>query len=373
MLLWLLFAMLTAGVLAILLAPLGRAARDAPDADAGSVAVYRDQLGEIEAERARGLLDDGEAEAARIEVSRRLLATAGAAGVRKQAPLTLSLRKTMVAVAALVPLLSIGLYLAYGSPDLPSYPMAARAPSGLDQAGVGELVARVEAQLRANPEEGRGWDVVAPVYLKLGRFRDAATAYANAARLEGETVKRLLGFAEASIYAADGVVGEDARLACEKVLTIEPDRLEARVWLALAKEQDGRLAEAVADYRKLLDSAPADAPWRQAVEARIGDVSRRLARPAAPGPSAADVAAAEKLAPEDRARMIAQMVDGLAARLKRDGGDLAGWLRLVNAYVVLDRKEDARAALAEARRHFAADEQALGQLAALAKTLDLGS
>ena len=71
--------------------------------------------------------------------------------------------------------------------------------------------------------------------------------------------------------------------------------------------------------------------------------------------------------------MIAQMVDGLAERLRRDGNDLAGWLRLVNAYAVLDRKDDARAALAQARRHFPADEKALGELAALAKSLGLGS
>ena len=114
------------------------------------------------------------------------------------------------------------------------------------------------------------------------------------------------------------------------------------------------------------------------MEGRIAEVSRRLAgadkvEPPGPGPSAADVAAAEKLAPEDRARMIAQMVDGLAERLKRDGRDLAGWLRLVNAYAVLDRKDDARAALARARQHFPADEKALAELAALAKSLGLGS
>ena len=67
------------------------------------------------------------------------------------------------------------------------------------------------------------------------------------------------------------------------------------------------------------------------------------------------------------------MVDGLAERLKRDGNDLAGWLRLVNAYAVLNRKDDARAALAQARQHFPADEKALGALSALAKNLGLGS
>jgi cytochrome c-type biogenesis protein CcmH len=94
---------------------------------------------------------------------------------------------------------------------------------------------------------------------------------------------------------------------------------------------------------------------------------------AAAGPSAADVAAAQKLSPEQRAQMITQMVDGLAQRLKANGRDLAGWLRLVNAYVVLERKDDARAALAEARRNFDGDAGALAELSKAAARLGLGS
>ena len=134
-------------------------------------------------------------------------------------------------------------------------------------------------------------------------------------------MRRLAGFAEAAVLAADGVVGEEARLAFEKILKSEPGRPEPRFWLALAKEQDGKLADALADYKVLLAEAPAEAPWRGAVENRIAEVSERLGGaekvlPAGRGPSATDVAAAEKLAPQDRARMIAQMVDGLAERLE---------------------------------------------------------
>jgi cytochrome c-type biogenesis protein CcmH len=381
MLLWFLFAVLTAAALAVVLAPLGRPPRADEGAEAGTLAVYRDQLDEIEAERARGLVDDSEALAARTEVSRRLLASADAAGSDAETPrATLPLQRAPVAmaVAVLVPLLTLALYLAQGSPGQPAYPMAGRAQFPLEQANVAELIAKVEARLRDHPEDGQGWDVIAPIYSKLGRFREAAAAFANAARIEGETVRRLAGFAEASVLAADGVVGEDARVAFEKILKIEPGRPEPRFWLTLAKEQDGKLADALADYKVLLSEASEDAPWRGAVQDRMTEVSRRLSgagnpEPHPPGPSAADVAAAQKLAPEDRSRMIAQMVDGLAERLNRDGRDLAGWLRLVNAYAVLDRKDDARAALARARQHFPSDEKALAELAALAKNLGLGS
>jgi cytochrome c-type biogenesis protein CcmH len=378
MLLWLLFALLTAVVLAAVLAPLARAPRPEERRGAGTLAVYRHQLEEIEAERARGWVDEAEAAAARLEVSRRLLASAAAADSDKGAHAAPRRGPLAVALAALVPLLTLVLYLTHGSPGLPSYPMAGRLDHPLEQADVVALIAKVERQLREHPEDGQGWDVIAPVYFKFGRYREAADAYAKAARLQGETVRRLAGFAEAAVLAADGIVGEEARVAFEKTLNLDPTLPEPRFWLALAKEQDGKLAEALADYRALLAQARAGAPWRETVAGRLAEVSDRLAgsdklAPRTPGPSAADVAAAEKLPPEERARMIARMVDGLAERLKRDGSDLAGWLRLVNAYAVLDRKDDARAALAQARLHFPADAKALGELAALAKSLGLGS
>jgi cytochrome c-type biogenesis protein CcmH len=379
MVLWIAFAVLTAAVLAAVLAPLGRNRREAATADAGAVEVYRDQLGELDAERARGLIEESDAAAAKIEIARRLLASAAEAVQVSTAPATdsSSRRPLAIAIAVLIPLLTLAGYLTYGSPGLPGYPHAARTQVALENAQIGELVAKVEARLREHPEDGEGWDVIAPVYLRLGRLRDAADAFARAVRLKGESVRRLAGLAESSVLAADGVVTEDARLAYEKILKLEPGRPEARFWLALAKEQDGRLADAVADYKSLLSGAPADAPWRAAVDQRIAEVSQRLggAQPSAPlrGPSAEDMVAAEKLAPADRARMIAGMVDGLAQRLKRDGRDLSGWLRLVNAYVVLGRKDDALTALADARKTFGGDEKALSELAALAKNLGLGS
>jgi cytochrome c-type biogenesis protein CcmH len=380
MLLWLLFAMLTAVALVVLLTPLARAPRAEGRRSAGTLAVYRHQLEEIEAERELGWVSEAEALAARAEVSRRLLASADAEGSDRQAHAALPRRHAPIAaaVATLVPLITLALYLTHGSPGLPSYPMAGRFGLPLEQANVAELIAKVERQLREHPEDGQGWDVIAPIYFRLGRFREAADAYAKATRLQGETVRRLAGFAEAAVLAADGIVGEEARVAFEKISKLEPARPEPRFWLALAKEQDGKLAEALADYRALLAQAPAGAAWRETVDGRVAELARRLAtadtlEPRAPGPSAAEAMEAEKLPAEERARMIGQMVDGLAERLKRDGNDLAGWLRLVNSYAVLNRKDDARAALAQARRHFPTDEKALGELAALAKSLGLGS
>ena len=373
MLLWLVFAVLTAGVVAALLWPLARPAR-AVGEGTDVRAVFRDQLDEIEAERARGVIAEAEAEAAKLELSRRALVSAAAAEVRsrRRQPLPPARGRLAVAVAATVPLFTLGLYLAYGSPGT-FFPAGGRS---LEGAQIGALIAEVEQRLRERPDDGRGWDVIAPIYLKLGRFREAVDAYQRAARLEGETLQRLNGFAVSTVLAADGRVGAEAQRAYEKILHIEPGNIEARYWLALAKEQDGKLDLALVDFNRLLSEAPADAPWRGAIEGRIADIAARLGGKGAPqlgAPSAEDVAAASRLSPEDRARYIARMVDGLAERLQRDGGDLAGWQRLIHAYAVLGRDRDARQALEDARRRFYADAHALGELTALAKSLGLGS
>jgi cytochrome c-type biogenesis protein CcmH len=378
-------------VLAWMLAPLARPA-PADEAlapvEAGARAVYRDQLAEIEAERAAGLIGAAEAEAAKIEISRRLLASAAraeeaAAPAAAAPPAGTHHGRIALATAAGVALLTLAVYLAYGSPGTPDT-LAAQANAARGQAELARMIAQVEARLRHAPDDGAGWEVIAPVYLKLGRYPDAAAAYANAARLQGESVKLLAGLAEASILAKDGVVTEEARAAYEKILKLEPGHAEPRFWLAMGKEQDGRLLEALADYRALLNEAVPDADYRDALETRVKEVSARIAAggqeqqgrqsaKAPTGPTAADLEAAARLSPDQRQQMVVGMVEGLAQRLKRDGRDLAGWQRLLQAYTVLGRRDDARAALAEARRNFEGDARALSDLSGLAAKLGLGS
>ena len=339
MLFWFVCAVMTAAVVYAVTRPLLARRADTRAPGAADLEVYRDQLKEIEADRARGLLGVAEAEAARIEISRRLLACADAEhrpGARS-APQGAT-RITLVAATAGVPLAALALYLAFGSPGLPDQPHSQRASRELEKTSVAELVAKVEARLRERPEDGQGWDVIAPVYLGQGRYQEAALAFGKAIRLLGESTKRLAGFAEATVLANDGIVTEDARQAYEKILRLEPGRVEPRFWLALAKEQDGDLAQAEQEYQRLLAEAPAEASWRGAVEDRLKTVRARLAAghaPKAPGPTAEDVNAADKLSAEARARMIHQMVEGLAARLKANGKDLAGWQRLLRAYAML--------------------------------------
>lgn len=395
MLLWIGFAVLTAAVVAALLRPLFGARSAVLDPAAADIAVYRDQIAEIAADRERGLIADAEAEAARTEVARRLLALEQSPGKKADAasnaepkPVDPSgMPRAALVVGVIVPLLAVGLYLQLGSPQLPAQPHHARVSKPNATANLDELIAKVEKRLRENPSDGQGWDVLAPVYLVQQRHMDAADAFARAISLLGETPKRLAGLAEAHVLAANGMVSEPARLAYERLRVLEPQRPEPRFWLALAKEQDGKSADAAADYRALLADAPPDASWRAMVEERLQHVTGNApiepaqssgpvaggAPEAGAGPRQADIDAASKMSPEQRAAMIGKMVDGLAARLKTNGKDVAGWINLVRAYTVMGRRNDAVAALAEARGHLAGDNAALAEIAALEKSLGLGS
>ena len=387
MVLWVLFAVLAAAVVWAVTRPLLAQAPAEPLADDSEIAVYRDQLAEIEAERAQGLLGASEAEGARVELARRLIRRAEERSARRgdaQHATAGALRQAALYAGAALPIIGIAVYIAVGSPQLPSRPYAARLDMPVDEATAADLVARVEAHLREHPEDGRGWDVLAPVYMRMGDLTQAADAFQRATRLLGESPKRLAGFARATIMLENGIVSEPARKAYVKLRALEPQSLEPQVWLAIAQEQDGDLKGAEAEYRRLLPGA--EAPWKGLLEARLQSVSERLGGGAPADGSKGDglpapenvrpadaMAAAAAMTPAEREKFIGQMVDGLATRLKENGNDLGGWMRLVRSYVILGRREAATTALASARGQFAGDEKSLTQLNELAQSLGLGS
>jgi cytochrome c-type biogenesis protein CcmH len=386
-LIWVVLAGLTAIVLLVLLRPLAAAGTNDRTPEAFDAAVYRDQLNEIDSDRARGLIGEEQAEAARVEIARRLLAADSKSRASDRATTGSSRARTaMIAVGAALPLLALGLYLAFGSPRLPDQPLAARLEDPASDRNLEALVARVESRLRQHPEEGEGWEVIAPVYLSWRRYGDAAEAYGQAVRLLGPSAKRLSGQGQALVLANNGVVTEEARQALQRAHELDQTLIEPRILLAIAKEQDGQFAAAIADWQALLRTADAEAPWRAMVEQRIALAEAHLAgkplpetatraspQVEAPGPSASDIAAAQAMTPAERQAMVERMVQGLAARLDQDGSDLPGWLKLVRAYSVLDRKDDAQRALQRAKSQFSGDAQAIEQLDRLAAELGLKS
>lgn len=361
MTLWLVLFLMTAAAIFAVLWPLSR--HGAVRRSGSDMAVYRDQLAEIERDLAAGLIGAAEAEAARVEVSRRLLAAAGTSGVHAQGvdrPRALWHRR-VAALAALVlmPAGAAVLYLMLGSPFLAGAPFAGRQDVPFEQRSIESMVAQVESHLEKNPQDGRGWEVLAPVYMRLGRFEDAVKARRNAVRLLGATPAREADLGEALAAAANGIVTAEAKAAFDRALAGDRDNVKAQYFAGLAAEQDGRAADAARIWRTLLQTAPVNAGYRTLIEDSLARVDSGAA---APNPGADDIAAAESLSPEQRAEFVRGMVERLAARLKSDGSDAEAWLRLVRAYLVLGEAEQARSAARDARNAVAGDAEKIKRL-----------
>jgi cytochrome c-type biogenesis protein CcmH len=371
--LWVVFALLTGLAVFSVLWPLARRpqALDRTEAD---VAFYRAQIAEIDRDVTLGLSAATDAEAARAEAGRRLLA----ASQRSEAPGGRGRAAPRVAaVLALVgvPAVALGLYARLGSPDLPDEPLVARHDTG-PGAELMAAVAKIESHLLAHPEDGRGHEVLAPIYLRLGRPVEAAGAYSAALRLLGETPQRRANYAEALVAAANGTVTAEARESFEQARAEDPKNDKAALYLGLAAEQDGDKALALRIWGDELAHAPADAYWVPMLRARVAQLSGPDAAPAGaapgiPAPPPAAAAAIAALPANDQQMAIRGMVDRLATRLADQGQDLNGWLRLIRAYSVLKDADKARQALADAKRNLGHDAAARAQIDALARELGL--
>ncbi len=369
MMLWTFFALMTVAAMLAVLWPL-RTPRVTDGRDDNDVAVYRDQLDEVERDRAAGLIGATEAEAARLEVSRRLLAAGAASSVRSAVGDASPRPRRWAAAATLVmlPLGAVALYLAIGSPALPGQPLSARiAGAHGDNEGVESAFARVEAHLAEHPEDGRGWEVIAPVYLRLGRYDDAVRARSNALRLLGVTAQRKADLGEAMVAAADGKVTPEAKAIFDEAIRLDPADVSARFYQGLAAEQDGSPADAARIWRALLAAAPEGARWIEPVRRALARVDPAAAgAAAAPGQSPPASAAAAPA--EDK--MIRDMVARLAARLRQDGSDVDGWIQLVRSYRVLGDSAQAAATVAAAKAALATDAEKLRRLDEGVKALE---
>ncbi|TWD46984.1 cytochrome c-type biogenesis protein CcmH [Agrobacterium vitis] len=378
MLFWIVIAFLTFAVAASFLLPLIRSGgRAEVQAREGAIAVYRDQLQELERDKAAALITVQEAEYARTEIARRLLATESGAAVAnpKQASRHILAQGFVV---LLVPVLGLGLYLALGSPGLPSQPLAARlAAPGND---LNLLITKAERHLMENPNDGPGWDVLAPIYMRQNRIGDAQLAYQNAIRLSGETPERLNGLAEAFVLQNDGVITDDARDLFQRSVVLQANNPRAQYYLALALEQSGKREEALAAFKKIAAESPKDAPWQPLVARHIAqnggapvnpDASRKSVPAPLGNPDAAAVEAAQSMSDADRQKMIAGMVASLDAKLQADPQNFEGWMRLVRSYAMLKDQTKAMAALKTAVKTFPADSNEGKQLIDAAKALGL--
>ena len=386
MTLWLVLAAMTALALAAVLVPLARRrprARARRDYD---LQIFRDQLRELASDVDRGVVNVAEAAAARTEIERRMLAAGREADHgEKLAPVDadrarLVTRAAIVVLGLGVPALAVALYLALGSPELPGQPFASRAGAPATMAGseaedLSLMIENLSARLEAEPGNLSGWMLLGRSHLVTGRYPEAVTAFRRAQALAGDDAVIAAELGEALVLAAGGTVTPEARALFEQALGTLPDDPAARFYDGLFEAQRGEPEVALEIWLALAAETPEDTPWygqlKRLIEEAAEEAGLELAAiPAAPpaaaapaasppGPSAEDMAAAAQMGADEQAAMIGGMVERLAARLEEEPGDREGWLRLANAYSVLERYADAAGAYARALALDAADPETL--------------
>ena len=337
-----LLALLTTATVTALLVPLVKPRLAARDRLASDTAVYRDQLAEVERERGR-TLTPAEADAARTEIERRLLAAAdkdtadAPAGDR-----TAWHRFLTPALCLAVPLFALGLYLQIGAPGLKSVPFVARS----------------------SPATAPATDESASSAMRAELVRAIAAVRARLAQ-QPDDPEALGALGELLTRQADGVVTPEAQLSLRRALEKTPADPRAMFYLGLAEAQGGDSKAALERWRRLAERSPADAPWLPTLRAEIERVARAAGLPVpepspgtpqAPGPTQDQVQAMQNLAPEERTKAIRGMVEGLEARLGASqpatpadrAQDREGWLRLARARMVLGEADKSAEAFAKA-------------------------
>jgi len=379
-----LFAILLSGVAAVLLvSPLLRRARRPATRAEFDLAVFRDQLAEIERDTERGLLDPKQAEAARLEVERRILASADEA--ERAARPSGKGRWAVVAAATGAPIAAAIVYLMLGAAGMPDAPLASR-PVSPDTAGgpsaearlreqipdLDAALVRLEERLRREPDDQRGWLMLGRTYMVMERYNDAAAAFAraNAADRDPQIATEE---AEALILANGSTVPPSALKILNEVIAADPREPRARYYIALAKAQSGDLKGAAQEWTDLIALSPADAEWVPMVREQIAEAAkqlgvkpdsfapsaqaRALGQSAPPAPPAAvpqrqesvdRPPAGETALPAGQEEMIRGMVERLAQRLKDNPDDADGWRMLARSYEVLGQADKAKEALAKA-------------------------
>ncbi|WP_071673260.1 c-type cytochrome biogenesis protein CcmI [Nioella nitratireducens] len=403
---WMLTALLALLIGAALVLGAWRRRDDGESTAAYDLQVYQDQLREIEKDLARGVLSEDEAERTRTEISRRVLEADRAlqAGEDGGHATGRGQRLAVLGLTALVLGGSFALYDYLGAPGYPDLPIQTRI-SLVDQAREArpsqaaaesevpveitedpdpqraELVRQLRSTMEQHPDEPEGLRLLAREEARLGNYRAAHNAQARLVEILGDEApaQAKLDLAEMMFMAAGGYVSPEAEALFREVLEEDPTNGAARYYVGLMYAQQGRPDLGYPIWRDLLaDSAPGD-PWLPPIRAQIELVAgmagvevslAQLPQPPMPGgaagglrgPSAADMDAAGQMSAEDRQAMIENMVAGLADRLATDGGSPAEWARLIGAYQVLGRIEDAQAVYDEALTVYADNEAALSAI-----------
>ncbi len=381
MVLWIVLTVMCSLAVMLVTIPLVRRYENYRDTASAGTNIFTDQLREIERDRGLGVIGEKEADLAKIEIERRLIAAAK--NVAEPRPISPAWRTVaLVSAVGFVVLGSVNMYALRGSPDKTAPPPPAPAAAAAQEAPaagapttaeVDAMIGKLAKRLEQNPGDADGWRMLGWSYFNTQRYEESAAAYGKAMAVDPANLDYKAAHAEALVQAAQGMVTPRAQDLFAEVLKADPKELRARFYTALAREQAGDFSAALDGWLSLLAEAPADAGWAPDVKTRIADLAKKTGRDvsaaSAPVVTEEDVAAVKALPADDQQAMIRGMVDNLAAKLAQSPRDSEGWLRLIRSRMVLNQPDLAREALKKAMAEFANDPAVSNQIVTSARQL----
>ncbi|MDG1171134.1 MAG: c-type cytochrome biogenesis protein CcmI [Sulfitobacter sp.] len=361
---------------------------DIPDASEYDLKVYRDQLAEVERDVARGVIPHEDAERARTEISRRILAAD--ASRSSASPQNAPNRILIGALGILLGAGSVALYLWIGQPgygdlalkDRIAFAEQMRENRPSQQAAVDSLppfvpqenlsdefvtlMERLRETVAGRPDDLQGYMLLAQNEARMGNFAAAAAAQENLLRIKAESVtaEDIADYGELLVMAAGGYVSPEAETAFRAALARDETDGRSRYYIGLMMIQTGRPDITFRLWDGLLRRGPADADWIEPILAQIETVAQlagvNYTVPAigtgdARGPSAEDIENAGQMTPAERMEMIGGMVEGLSNRLATEGGPPQDWARLITSLAIMGNPDQALAVYTNAMEVFAGD------------------
>jgi cytochrome c-type biogenesis protein CcmH len=331
MLFWSIAIAATAIVCAAIYAASSRVVNATPTVTDSANSHFKLLLAGIYADVASGKLSEADAEAARAELAREIVRQKGDNSALTESKLRFDRPQLLVGLAG-VAAVTFAIYAALGSPNLPSQPLASRDLTPPQSITLDDAILRIEEALVANPDDVRGWEVIAPAYMELQRFADAENAYRRAIALTEPTPGLDLKLAEALLFQQQPEKAAEAVTLLRGVAEADPTQVMARLYLASELTRSGQYDEAITIWNEAIALGKGDELWMQAAREGLATAMN------------------DGVAPEGAAQdeMIAGMVSQLSERLAKDGGTVEEWTQLIRAHLVLNDKASAQAAYDDA-------------------------
>ena len=252
-----------------------------------NIAVYRDQLKELEADLRNGIVSEGQYAQDRDDIERRLLEdTATRSSSSNPAKISATARKHAYMIGVGLALVAVIFYLRVGTPDavtnaattMPSAPNSP-APAATGERSQAQIEANVEAlakRLQSNPSDAQGWTMLARSYASMQRFGEAAGAYAKATELTNDDANLWAEYALVTAMAGDRKLEGKPTELVERALKIDPNNQRALGLAGNAAYEQKNYQKAIDYWNRLLKQVPADSEAGQIITSRINEAKEKL-------------------------------------------------------------------------------------------------